>query len=179
MKHQNLIDTALDLGLSGAVVFPAAALVTDRAFRAMCADNRCGMYGKCWTCPPDAGDIDELIAKLGEFDTCLLYQTITDIEDSYDFEGMQEAGNRHATLGRTLAKRLLPEIGSKSLHLGAGGCRFCPRCAKRDGLPCRAPAEALSSMEAYGIDVYKTVSKTALKYINGQNTVTYFGVILF
>ena len=129
--------------------------------------------------PPDAGDIDELIARLGEFDTCLLYQTVTEIEDSYDFEGMQEAGNRHSILGRTLAKRILPELGEKTLHLGAGGCRFCARCAKRDDLPCRAPKEALSSMEAYGIDVYRTVSKTSLKYINGQDTVTYFGVILF
>ena len=152
MTHQMIIDTALDLGLSGAVIFPASELVTDRAFRAMCADNRCGMYGKCWTCPPDAGDIDE---------------------------GMQEAGNRHSMLGRTLAKRILPELGEKTLHLGAGGCRFCARCAKRDDLPCRAPKEALSSMEAYGIDVYRTVSKTSLKYINGQDTVTYFGVVLF
>ena len=33
-------------------------------------------------------------------------------------------------------------------------------------------------MESYGIDVYRTSTSTTLKYINGQNTVTYFGIIL-
>ena len=179
MNHQSIIDTALDLGLSGAVIFPASEIVTDRAFREACASNQCGKYGKCWTCPPDVGDIDALIASLGQYDFCLLYQSISPLEDSYDFEGMQEAGTRHAKMSRALGKKLLPYLGEKALHLGAGGCRFCPRCAKLDDLPCRAPEEALSSLEAYGVNVYQTVKKTALKYINGQNTVTYFGAILF
>ena len=55
----------------------------------------------------------------------------------------------------------------------------CDSWRELDDLPCRAPEEALSSLEAYGINVYQTVKKTALKYINGQNTVTYFGAILF
>lgn len=179
MTYQTIIDTALDLGLSGAAVFPVSEIVTDRAFREACAANQCGKYGKCWTCPPDVGDVDELIATLYQYKTCLLYQSISPLEDSYDIEGMHEAGTRHAQMGRALGKQLLPQLGEKTLHLGAGGCRFCVRCAKQDDLPCRAPEEALSSLEAYGIDVYQTVKKTALKYINGQNTVTYFGMILF
>ena len=35
------------------------------------------------------------------------------------------------------------------------------------------------SLEGYGVDVYNTTKDTPLKYINGQNTVTYFGMILF
>ena len=34
-------------------------------------------------------------------------------------------------------------------------------------------------MEACGVDVYNTTRETPLKYINGQNTVTYFGMVLF
>ena len=34
-------------------------------------------------------------------------------------------------------------------------------------------------MEGYGIDVYQTSKPTELKYINGQNTVTFFGIVLF
>lgn len=179
MTYQEMITTALDLGLSGAVILPVSEIVTDRAFREACVSNQCGKYGKCWTCPPDVGDIDTLISSLGSYSTCLLYQSISPLEDSYDFEGMQEAGTRHAQMSRALGKKLLPLLGSQTLHLGAGGCRFCARCAKLDDLPCRAPGEALSSLEAYGIDVYQTVKKTELKYINGQNTVTYFGMILF
>ena len=33
MNHNELINTALDFGMSGAAAFPAAELVTDRKFR--------------------------------------------------------------------------------------------------------------------------------------------------
>ena len=45
--------------------------------------------------------------------------------------------------------------------------------------PCRFPEKALPSLEAYGVDVYNTTKDTDLKYINGQNTVTFFGMVLF
>ena len=65
------------------------------------------------------------------------------------------------------------------LCLGAGGCRICPRCAKQTNEPCRHPDRATPSLEAYGVNV-STLAKTAgMKYINGQNTVTYFGAVLF
>ena len=60
-----------------------------------------------------------------------------------------------------------------------GGCGLCPRCAKAAGLPCRHPDRALPSLEGYGIDVYNTARHTALRYVNGPNTGTYFGLVLF
>ena len=33
-------------------------------------------------------------------------------------------------------------------------------------------------LEGYGIDVFNTTKDTPLKYINGENTVTYFGIVL-
>ena len=74
---------------------------------------------------------------------------------------------------------LKPLMEGEFLHLSCGGCHLCERCAKRDDQPCRHPNKALSSMEGYGFDVYRTTSSTALKYINGANTVTYFGIVLF
>lgn len=179
MDHNTMISAALDAGFSGAAILPVSDIVTNRIFRDTCADNRCGMFGKCWTCPPDIGDIDELIEKLRGYSTALLYQSISSLEDSYDFEGMQEAGKVHAKRSRAFGKIIMPQLGENTLNLSCGGCRFCERCAKMDDLPCRAPDEALSSLEAYGVDVYQTVSKTHLKYINGQDTVTFFGMILF
>ena len=65
------------------------------------------------------------------------------------------------------------------LHLTCCGCRLCEKCAKVTGEPCRFPEKALPSLEAYGVDVYNTTKDTDLKYINGQNTVTFFGMVLF
>ena len=85
---ERLIPTALDAGAYRAKVIKAEKIVTDRAFRAMCESNACGMYGKCYMCPPDVGDIDALMSELEGYDYALVYQTVTALEDSYDFEGM-------------------------------------------------------------------------------------------
>ena len=45
--------------------------------------------------------------------------------------------------------------------------------------PCRHPDRALASLESYGMDVYNTTRSTPLQYINGANTVTYFGMVLY
>ena len=90
---------------------------------------------------------------------------------------MTEASHRHAWLSQKLRERLRPMIQGESLCLSAGGCRLCERCAKLDDEPCRMPDKAMTSLEACGVDVYNTTKKTDLKYINGQNTVTFFGAV--
>ena len=167
------------LGADRAAVIDAARIETDRAFRDMCAANACGMYGKCWMCPPDIGDIHELIDKVHSYGQGLLYQTIGTLEDSFDIEGMQEAGFNHARVSQKVESALQGLVPEKHLHLSCGGCHLCEICTKPQGLPCRHPDRALPSLEGYGVDVYNTTKNTPLAYINGQNTVTYFGAVLF
>jgi predicted metal-binding protein len=52
-------------------------------------------------------------------------------------------------------------------------------CAKRTDEPCRHPDLAMASLEAYGFNVSRLAAAADMKYINGQNTVTYFGAVLF
>lgn len=176
--HNDLIQLALSAGADKAAVIRTEDIVVSSVFRDICASNSCGMYGRCWMCPPDIGEIGELMARLKAYRHGLLYQTIYDIEDSFDIEGMGAASVRHAHVSQAVndaAKPLLPG----NLHLSCGGCHLCERCAKMDGQPCRMPDKALPPMEGYGIDVYQTSKPTGLKYINGQNTVTFFGIVLF
>ena len=154
-------------------------IVLSNTFRAICESNQCGGYGKCWMCPPYIGAIEELMEKVRSYPRALLYQTIYEIEDSYDIEGMFEAGANHAQVSQRLQKEMASVIGKPFLHLTCGGCHLCPTCAKRSEEPCRFPDKALPSLEGYGVDVYNTTKDTPLKYINGQNTVTYFGMVLF
>lgn len=178
MNHQEMIEIALDAGALKATVIDTDSIVLSATFRDICTSNGCGMYGRCWMCPPDIGDIEPLMAKVHGYKHGLLYQTVADIEDSFDIEGMQDAGKRHVMVSQRLEAFLMLQL-DKHLHLSCGGCRLCERCAKLDGLPCRDPERAMPSMEGYGIDVYNTCKPTELKYINGQNTVTYFGIVLF
>ena len=178
MEHREMIEIALDAGALKAAVIDVSSIVLNATFRDICKSNSCGMYGSCWMCPPDIGDIENLMAKVRQYKHGLLYQTVFDIEDSFDIEGMQAAGKRHVMVSQRLEAFLMLQL-DKHLHLSCGGCRLCERCAKLDGLPCRDPERAMPPMEGYGIDVYNTCKPTELKYINGQNTVTYFGIVLF
>ena len=117
--------------------------------------------------------------KIRSYSHALWYQSVSPLEDSFDFEGMMEAGRSHALLSVRLQEKIAPLVGENFLHLSCGGCHLCETCAKVEGEPCRMPDKALPSLEGYCVDVYNTTKDTPLKYINGQNTVTYFGMILF
>ncbi len=179
MNLQSLCNTALSLGAYHCTVIKTEEIVFDRGFRRLCESNACGNYGKCWMCPPDAGDIDALIEEAQSFDGAMVYQTIGKLEDSYDFEGMMEAGLRHNQLAQQISEEFAKIPFAKVLHLGAGGCRVCESCAKCQNQPCRHPGQAMSSLETYGIAVSQLAEACGMKYCNGQNTVTYFGAYFY
>ena len=170
---------ALAGGAAGAAVIPAESIVTSMEFRRICESNSCGKYNRCWVCPPHIGEIDGLISQIYRFSSALLYQTISTIEDSFDIEGMLKAGSDHAELSQRLQSACKDAFCEDFLHLTCGGCHLCQQCAKLSDEPCRHPDKALPSLEGYGVDVYQTVRNTPLRYNNGANTVTYFGMILF
>ena len=177
--EEKLVSAALEAGAHKAVIFPAEKIVLSGVFRDICKSNQCGKYGKCWVCPPELPDADEVMATIQSYDRVLWYQTVSSIEDSFDIEGMIEAGKNHVALSQRLRDMVADSLPENALHLSCGGCRLCPVCAKAEGRPCRMPEKAMSSLEGYCVDVYNTTKDTQLKYINGQNTVTYFGAILF
>lgn len=176
---QKLIQAALQSGAAKAVVIPGERIALSAEFADICRSNRCGNYGMCWMCPPDVGEVEALMARVRGFRRGLLYQTIAQLEDSFDIEGMVAAARRHAWVSQRVQAVVRPLLEGESFHLSCGGCNLCERCAKRDGAPCRMPDRALPPMEAAGVDVYNTTRDTPLMYINGQNTVTYFGLVLF
>lgn len=175
----HLSELAVSLGAYKAAVIPVTDVTTDPSFRALCEKNVCGNYGKNWTCPPDAGDIVELIGRVRSYAYILVYQSVGSLEDSYDFEGMVEAAKKHSRLMAGVRAEMKNEPFSRYLNLGAGGCNICETCAKRTNEPCRHPGEAVVSLEACGVNVSELAKSAGMKYINGQNTVTYFGAVLF
>ena len=176
--NDSIVKLALDCGAAHAAALPADGVVLNAVFRDICRSNACGNYGQCYMCPPDAGDIHTLMETVRTYPAAVLYQTIHALEDSFDYEGMAAAGVRHTAVSQALEQRLSAMRLPAYLHLSAGGCKVCDVCAKRSGLPCRHPDLAMPGMECYGVDVYQTAQHAGLQYINGQNTVTYFGMIL-
>lgn len=179
MLENELVQAALDVGAAKAVVIPGSQVVLSETFRDICATNQCGGYGLCWMCPPEIGEIHGLMDQVRAYPKALWYQSIAALEDSYDFEGMMEAGTAHAQLSQRIQGKAKQLLRRPFLHLSCGGCHLCSICAKREGQPCRMPDKALPPLEGYGVDVYNTTRDTDLKYINGKDTVTYFGMVLF
>jgi predicted metal-binding protein len=71
----------------------------------------------------------------------------------------------------------LRALSPDALLLGAGACRRCETCAYP--APCRFPAEAFASMEAYGMVVSDVCRDNGLPYYYGPNTLTYVSCALF
>lgn len=178
MNSTILLQLILDCGAKNAAVITQNQLVLNASFLDICEKNQCGMYGRCWVCPPATEDIHILMKRVSDFKAGILYQTIALLEDSFDIEGMQAAAHDHALLGQRIETVLAPHH-LKTFHMSCGGCHLCTRCAKQDQQPCRFPGKPLLPLEVCGIDVYSTTKSTPLRYINGQNTVTYFGLLLF
>lgn len=179
MNEQVLKNLAAECGAKKAAIIDAKTIVLSADFRKICESNGCGNYGRCYMCPPLVGDIHALMAKVRAYPKAMLYQTIGRLEDSFDIEGMTLAAMEHAQVSRRLQQRITDLRQEGVLHLTCGGCRLCETCALAHGQPCRHPGWPLPSLESYGIDVYNTTKDTELKYINGPNTVTFFGMVLW
>lgn len=179
MRKEQILSCVINGGATKAAFVPQSQIVLSADFRRICETNQCGGYGRCWMCPPFIGEIEALMEQVRSFPGGVLYQTIHEIEDSFDIEGMFDAGKKHARISLDIENELRQLSVKQYLHLSCGGCHICDQCAKKNDEPCRFPDQALSSLEGYGVDVYRTTKDTPLKYINGQNTVTYFGMVLF
>ena len=179
MENQDLVKAVLQAGATKAVILPQSQIVLSDSFRKICESNQCGGYGKCWMCPPHIGEIHALMDEVRSFPQGVWFQTIHPIEDSFDIEGMFAAGGKHAQVSVAIREAVKPLLKKTFLLLSCGGCHICESCAIRENRPCRFPDKALASLEGYGVDVYNTTKDTDLRYINGQNTVTYFGIVLF
>lgn len=175
---KEFIETLLQAGAYKAAVIETSQIPFDKTLRDYCAMNYCGQYGKNWACPPCVGEPDELIERAKKYKYTLVFQTVSGLEDSFDFEGMQAASNRHAKLSETF-RGIVAENTLEYLELTAGGCNICKQCAKLHDEPCRFPEKAISSLEAYCMQVSQLAEVCGMKYINGKDTVTYFGAYLY
>ena len=173
---QSWIDTALALGFSCAVSLDPATLVPRPDVRAMCADDRCGAYGKNWTCPPYCGTLEECAASIGRYRRGILLQTVGQMRKDIDTRAYRRTEEQHLTQFSQFCG-LLRQAYPDALCLGSGGCRICGKCAWPE--PCRFPEKACASMEGYGLFVTQVCRDNGAEYYHGPRTGTYTACVLF
>ncbi len=166
------------LGFDNVREIKVSAITFEPSLLELCKQNFCGNYGKCYTCPPLLGDVEELIEQATAYEKALIFQKIYRIEDSFDIEGMT-AGKKDFNAITQKVNDLRKDLPFDTLLLGAGGCHLCDRCGAYDNIPCRFPEKVIAPLEGYSINVSKLAAACGLNYINGQNTVTYFGGLFY
>lgn len=144
--------------------------------RKMCEVNTCRAYGATWACPPAVGTVEECRDRVQAYKKMLVISGRYELEDSFDFEGMQEGMKKFKEASRALNEYLRPRM-QNYLLLSNEGCDLCKECTYPDA-PCRFPEKATGSLEGYGIFVSELANQAGVKYNNGPNTVTYFGALI-
>jgi predicted metal-binding protein len=167
----SLVGEALEAGFSQAGELNMKALVFMPEVRDMCRADRCNRYDKNWRCPPGCGGIEEAAERAARYSYGIIVQTIGRMEDDFDYEAIQETGEKHKKNFASLVEKLKARY-TDVLPMGAGTCSICEKCSYPDA-PCRFPDKSISSMEAYGLWVSKVCELSAIPYYNGELTVTY------
>lgn len=176
MTYEQLEQMAKDAGFEAAAPLDIATIGLKQEVRDMCAGNACGQYAKRWSCPPGCGSLEACAQRLKGCGKGILVQTIGEIEDSFDAEGMLEAEATHKQRVQELYTALRKAVPN-TLALGSGCCTRCNICTYPDA-PCRFPEKMIASMEAYGILVLEVCKANHLPYYYGSERIAYTSCFL-
>ncbi len=143
-------------------------IVFDESLIKYCEKNTCKLYKKTWVCSPEARNHYKL-DRIKNSKEAIIFSKIYKLKDSSNAE--EEIKDFKALL-----KRLKNLTSKKDLLFGIGGCEICDVCTYPNNA-CRYPNKAIFPLSIVGIDVLKTTTKNNLKYDNGPNTTTLFGML--
>ena len=94
MNYEELKNLALESGFTHAAPLDTATIELKQDVRDMCAQG-CQQYAKRWSCPPECGTLDQLRGSIYCYKEGILVQTVTKLEDEFDWDGMMKAQNLH------------------------------------------------------------------------------------
>jgi predicted metal-binding protein len=135
---------ALEMGLDGAKIIKPRSIVTADWVRMKCQFG-CSGFGQGYCCPPYTPTPEVTRRVIDSYHKAiLLHRRLRKRERSRSLT---------QTVAR-LEREIFLEGYYKAWSMGAGPCRLCQTCDTT--APCQHGAEARPSMEACGIDVFKT-----------------------
>lgn len=167
---------AKEMGFDAAAPLDPKTLTAREDVRAMCAADKCGAYGKNWTCPPACGTLGECLEKMRSYENGILLQSVGRMTKTIDSKCYRETERRHLKNFYAFAEEIR-KVYPNALCLGAGGCRVCEQCAYPES--CRFPKKAMSGMEGYGLFVTQVCRDAGLPYYYGERTIAYTACVLF
>lgn len=143
---EQLVEQAIALGASEAKLIATGDIVFDSRSYLKCRFG-CNRWGKYWTCPPNL-DIspEKFMEAFDQYTSAIVVKTTDPAKGQEVTVALEKAAMMSAGCMFAFAMVL---------------CVQCEECACPD--PCRYPHLARPSMDAYGIDIGKTVEPLGFK----------------
>ena len=155
IDYEKLAALAQTCGFTHCAPLDVATLEFMQEIRDMCNADQCDRYNTSWSCPPACATLEELREQVKKYTDGLLVQTVGEIEDSFDWDGIVEAGERQKTNFAQMWDELKKEY-TTVFAMVTGSCKLCETCTYPD-TPCRHPDRMEVSMEACGLYVSKVL----------------------
>ena len=164
-------------GFTNSGLIPVERIKFYDSVRKFCEKNSCGAYAKTWACPPATGTLEECRDRVLRYDTMQLFSKAYMLDNSMDMKAVAEAMKDFKLLTDRLDESL-KDILTDRLILTNESCQRCKKCTYPSA-PCRFPEKLHHSIEGYGLMIYEIASEAGIPYINGANTVTFFGAVIY
>jgi len=199
---ETLCKLAKELGATNAASLGAESVVVDERARLKCSVPICDDYGLNLMCPPNVMSIQTFKEILAKYNHAILIQIeapippemMEEIQKAEDVAALYKSAKFLNSYKRTFdpvklkLHRIVHKVEAQAYALGyrfatgftAGSCKLCKECvAIRSHEPCRQPFRARPSMEAVGIDVFKTAENAGLPFeIPVKDKTVWNGLIL-
>ena len=171
---QRYADIAISLGATHAQSISTQDIIPDYRVRFKCMVPKCRFYNTNANCPPYAPSIEDTSRFISSFSFALLagIQVPSEVVTSDEGEDKQINAKKRLSARRDLFN-VISKLESEAFYDGyyfatgfsSGSCKgtLCPDIpcqALENGKGCRFPLKSRPSMEAVGMDVFKTATNT-------------------
>ena len=155
------VKEAQALGFTDAAFMPVAELVIVPEYRVFCEENLCGNYNVLPACPPASGTVEEMTARVRQYETALVLMVEHTPKDYTDRQEQKAAKRHQNELTEQLINRMHENGTTDTLMMGAG------------------PWKTASCMSAYCVNAQKMADFVGMKCWDNDGKIRYFSLVLF
>ena len=155
------VTEAKALGFTDAALMPVRELVIVPEYRVFCEENLCGNYNVLPACPPASGTVEEMTARVRQYETALVLMVEHTPKDYTDRQEQKAAKRHQNELTEQLINRMRENGTTDTLMMGAG------------------PWKTASCMSAYCIFVRRLAEQCGMEYDCGPGLLAFFGMYVF
>jgi predicted metal-binding protein len=169
---------ANEMNIDIARYFSPGLLKIDRKIFDKCKENACGQFKKNHMCPPYTGTLSEIELTLLEYRHGIVFQKRESLDPKTDLQATKKTKiDFHYKIIEL--ENFIHAHDRATWGFIASYCELCTPCTLFDGLPCRFPELARTSLEGILVDVADLLEKIGIENAFYADKVHWTGAVLF